>query len=128
MGEHAERTDKNLIDEDLQVKRGVSVDWRRVKDWVVSLIAGILRWVGLIFAAILVLHVIFTVGSANPANGIVSWVRGWAESLSIGFKDLFQPGDAKLQVLVNDGIAAFFWLIVSGIVAKLIRRIGGTVA
>jgi hypothetical protein len=126
MGEHAERTDKNLIDEDSSAKRGASVDWRRVKDQVVGLIAGILRWAGLIIAAILVLHVIFTVGSANQDNGIVSWIRGWADSLSIGFKDLFEPGDAKLRVLVNYGTAAIFWLIVSGIAAKLIRRLGGT--
>jgi hypothetical protein len=81
--------------------------------------------VGLIFAVILVLHIIFTVGSANADNGIVSWVHSWADGLSIGFKDLFEPNDAKLRVLVNYGIAAVFWLIVSAIAAKLIRRIGG---
>lgn len=128
MAEHAERSDNDLAAEESRTKRGSDVDWHRIKDSGVGIVATVVRWVGLIFAAILVLHVIFTVGSANPDNGIVSWIHGWADSLSIGFKDLFEPNDAKLRVLVNYGIAALFWLIVSAIVAKLIRRIFGASA
>lgn len=123
MAEHAEKSDNDLVSEESRTKRGSDVDWRRVKDSGVGIVASVVRWVGLVFAAILVLHVIFTVGSANPGNGIVSWVQGWADSLSLGFKDLFEPNDAKLRVLVNYGIAALFWLIVSAIVARIIRRV-----
>jgi len=125
MAEHAEKSEKNLTEEDSRSKRGVEVDWRKVRDQVVAVVAGIVRWVGLIFAVILVLHVIFVIGSANPENGIVSWVRGWADSLAIGFKDLFEPSDENLRVLVNYGIAALFWLIVSSIAVKIIRRVFG---
>ncbi len=101
------------------------IDWRRTREQGVSVLASIVRWIGLIFAALLVIHVIFTVGSANPDNGIVTFVRGWADSLALGFRDLFTPSDEKLRVLVNYGIAAIFWLVVSGILAKIIRRVGG---
>ncbi|HKS45390.1 MAG TPA: hypothetical protein VJT49_09795 [Amycolatopsis sp.] len=121
MAEHAEDADNHSP----RTERAADVDWRRVKDQGVLLLAGVVRWAGLIFAAILVLHVIFVVGSANPANGIVSWMRGWADTLAIGFKDLFQPDDEKLRVLVNYGVAALFWLIVSSILARIIRRLGG---
>lgn len=123
MGEHAEGSEKNLTEE--PTKRGVDVDWRKVKDQAVALVAGVVRWAGLIFALILVLYIIFTIGAANPSNSIVSWVRGWAEALSIGFKDLFEPSDEKLRVLVNYGIAAVFWLAVSSIAVKIIRRVFG---
>src|SRR5262245_30023406 len=123
MAEHAQESDTDLTDEEPRERRRAEVDWKRVKDSSVGVVATVVRWVGLIFAVILVLHVIFTVGAANPDNGIVSWIRGWADSLSIGFKDLFEPNDAKLRVLVNYGIAALFWLIVSSIVSKLLRRI-----
>lgn len=125
MAEHAEGSENELAETKTHAKSGSDVDWRKIKDTGVGLLAGIVRWVGLIFAVILVLHVIFTVGGANPDNGIVSWVRGWADSLAIGFKDLFEPNDAKLRVLVNYGIAALFWLIVSSIVTRIIRRVGG---
>jgi hypothetical protein len=101
------------------------VDWRKQTGRIVSFLAGLVRWIGLIFAAFLVLHVIFVIGDANQANGIVSFVKSWAESVSLGFKDLFQPSDPKLSVLVNYGIAAIFWLVVSAILAKVIRRVGG---
>ncbi|MDX6551703.1 MAG: hypothetical protein QOH74_191 [Gaiellales bacterium] len=129
MGEHAEPepetkpSDRHDVDRRSVDRR--SVDWRKQGDRVVSVLAGLVRWIGLIFAAFLVLYVVFVVGSANQENGIVSFVKGWAESVSLGFKDLFQPSDPKLSVLVNYGIAAIFWLVVSGIVAKVIRRAGG---
>ncbi|MEQ0559103.1 hypothetical protein ABJI51_08480 [Amycolatopsis sp. NEAU-NG30] len=121
MGEHAESSSA----EETRVSRRAPVDWRQTRGRVASVLASIVRWAGLVFAALLVIHVIFTVGSANPNNGIVSFVRSWADSLALGFGDLFTPSDEKLRVLVNYGIAAIFWLVVSGIVAKVIRRVGG---
>ncbi|MEU4252207.1 hypothetical protein AB0F15_32785 [Amycolatopsis sp. NPDC026612] len=120
MGEHAESSS-----EETRVSRRAAVDWRQTGGKVASVVASIVRWIGLVFAALLVIHVIFTVGSANPANGIVSFVKSWADSLALGFSDLFTPSDEKLRVLVNYGIAAIFWLVVSGILAKVIRRVGG---
>ncbi|MEU4671258.1 hypothetical protein AB0F91_25565 [Amycolatopsis sp. NPDC023774] len=125
MGEHAEQTPEA---ETKPRPKRAEIDWRRTREQAFSFLATLVRWVGLIFAAILVLYVIFTVGEANPDNGIVSFVRSWADGLSIGFKDLFTPSDAKLRVLVNYGIAAIFWLVVSGIVAKILRRIGGGIS
>lgn len=124
MAEHAEKP-KSDVDEDASPRPKRQVPWGRVKDQAVGLIAGIVRWVGLIFALILVLHVIFVVGGANPDNGIVSFVRDWSDGLALGFKDLFEPTDEKLRVLVNYGIAAIFWLVVSSIVTRIVRRIGG---
>ncbi|WP_290055767.1 hypothetical protein [Amycolatopsis solani] len=120
MAEHAESSS-----EETKVSRRAPVDWRRTRGRLASVAASIVRWVGLVFAAFLVIHVIFTVGSANPDNGIVSFVKSWADGLALGFSDLFTPSDEKLRVLVNYGIAAVFWLVVSGILAKVIRRVGG---
>ncbi|QWF81329.1 hypothetical protein [Amycolatopsis sp. CA-230715] len=102
------------------------VDWTKVRGQITGFLAGLVRWVGLIFAAILVLHVIFTIAGANKDNGIVSFIKEWAEPLTIGFKDLFKNDDVKLNVLINYGVAAIFWLVVSAILAKIIRRIGGS--
>ncbi|RSN06071.1 hypothetical protein DMC63_37480 [Streptomyces sp. WAC 05977] len=119
MGEHAE--EKETADQPTRRK----VDWRAGGGRAAGILASVVRWAGLIFAAILVLHVVFMIGEANPENGIVSFVRGWADGLLLGFKDLFMPEDAKLRVLINYGIAAIFWMVVTGILAKIIRRVGG---
>jgi hypothetical protein len=122
MGEHAEVA--NHSGRESHSKRA-DVDRRKIKQSAVGFLAGLARWIGLILAAFLVLHIIFVIGNANAANGIVSFVKGWAEPASLGFKDLFTPSDPKLSVLVNYGIAALFWLTVSAVVANLIRRLGG---
>ena len=95
-----------------------------VRGQIAGILAGLVRWAGLIVVIILVVRVLLTVGGANPANGITSFITSASDPLAWGFKDLFTPGDAKLRVLVNYGIAAIFWLIVSSIIARLIRRIG----
>ena len=87
------------------------------------MVAGVVRWVGVIFALILAVHVVLTVGRANPANGITSFFASWADPLALGFKNLFTPSDEKLRVLIDYGIAALFWLVVSAIVVRLVRRL-----
>ena len=92
---------------------------------VVNVLADIVRWVGVVFAVVLVIHVVLVVGEANPANGITTFVRSFADAVALGFKDLFNKpaDDPKLRVLINYGLAAVFWLVVSGIVSRLLRRL-----
>ncbi|MGI5994226.1 hypothetical protein [Saccharomonospora viridis] len=89
------------------------------------MLSGGVRWVGLVLATVLVLHVIFVVGAGNPDNGIVSFVSEAADVAVIGFKDLFVPEDPKLAVLLNYGIAAIFWLVASSIAVRIVRAVGG---
>ncbi|MEU7475079.1 hypothetical protein AB0A63_03785 [Lentzea sp. NPDC042327] len=91
---------------------------------VVGIVAGILSWVGLALAVVLVVHVVLTVGGANPENPITSTVKAIAEPVSLAFRNLFEPSDAKLRTIVNFGLAAIFWLAVRAIVLKLVRRLG----
>lgn len=97
---------------------------RDVRPRVVNTVATVIRWIGLLFALILVIHVVLTVGNANPANGITSFFADWADPIALGFRNLFTPADPKLFVLINYGIAALFWLIVSNVLVKIIRRFG----
>lgn len=90
---------------------------------VVGVLAGVVRWAGLAFAVVLVVHVLLTVGDANPANGITKFFSSVADPLALAFKDLFTPENAELRVLVNYGLAALFWLIVSSVLSRLIRRL-----
>jgi hypothetical protein len=90
----------------------------------VGVLAGIVRWVGLLIALVLVVHLVLYMGNANPDNAITAFFRGAAEPLSLAFKSLFTPEDVKVGVLINYSIAAVFWLVVSSVAAKLIRRLG----
>ncbi len=100
-------------------------DWHAARDRGVEVLATLVRWVGLAFAVVLVLHVIFVVGEANPDNGIVLFVGDTAERLALGFEDMFVPDDPQLAVLLNHGLAAVFWLVASSLVTRIIRLVGG---
>ena len=90
----------------------------------VGVLATVVRWVGLVFALVLAVHVLLTVGEANPDNGITQFFAATADPLALAFKSLFTPENAQLRVLVNYGLAAMFWLIVSSVLSRLIRRLG----
>lgn len=90
---------------------------------VAAVVADVVRWVGLLFAVVLVVHVLLTVGGANPDNGITQFFDNVAQPLALAFKDLFTPENADLRVLVNYGIAALFWLVLSAIASRMIRRL-----
>jgi hypothetical protein len=82
---------------------------------VITIICGL-------FAAALAAHIVMVLGEANPANGVASFVRGFAAAVSLGFDGLFTPANAKTQVLFNDGLAALVWLGLGAVVTMLIRR------
>ncbi|MDQ3401892.1 MAG: hypothetical protein M3548_00665 [Actinomycetota bacterium] len=91
---------------------------------IAGIVAGLIRWIGLLFALVLVAHIILVMGDANPDNWITGVVRDLADPFALAFKNLFTPEDAKLGVLINYGLAAVFWLVVSSVAAKFIRRLG----
>lgn len=99
-------------------------DPARVRARLVGVLAGLARWAGLLITLVLVVHVVLVMGNANSDNPITGAVRGLAEPLSLAFKSLFTPEDAKLGVLINYSIAAVFWLSVSSVATRLIRRLG----
>jgi hypothetical protein len=90
---------------------------------VVGVVAGAVRWTGLAFALVLVVHVLLTVGRANPDNGITQFFDAVADPLALAFRNLFTPDSHELRVLVNFGLAALFWLVVSSVLSRLIRRL-----
>jgi hypothetical protein len=57
---------------------------------------------------------------ANPANSIVSEVHSWAHSLAGPFDGMFSFHSANVAIAVNWGIAAVVYLLVGGLIARLI--------
>ncbi|MGW3472985.1 hypothetical protein ACWDKQ_31980 [Saccharopolyspora sp. NPDC000995] len=98
-------------------------DLRRARARVAGVLVNVVRWVGTLGAALLVIHVVFTVAGANPDNGITRFVAFWAETLALGFQDLFMPDDPKLAVAVNYGVAALFWLIATSMAVRILRAL-----
>jgi hypothetical protein len=94
--------------------------WNRSRT--VGMICLIINIIGGVFAVVLAANIIMVLGEANPANGVASFVRGFASAVSLGFDNLFTPANAKTRVLFNDGLAAIVWLGLAAVVTMGIRR------
>lgn len=111
---------ENTADTASQRKRSPA----QIRATVVGLLATVIKWIGLLFAVVLVVYILLVIGKANSGNGIYGFFKSWADSVSFGFKDLFTPKDGRLRVLVNYGIAAIFWLVITNVAAKIVTRVG----
>ncbi|MBM7811951.1 hypothetical protein [Saccharothrix algeriensis] len=84
--------------------------------------ARVISGVGVVFALIEVLYILMILFGANQANAFFRFVQQLAEPLALFFPGLFQLDDANLGVIVNYGLAAVFWLVVTGVLARAVAR------
>jgi hypothetical protein len=89
-----------------------------------SLLASVLRVIGLLIVAVLVVYIVLTLLDANPANTFAMAVTDLAEYFNLGLSNLFLPADPKLAVALNYGVAAVIWYVITAVVVRLVRRIG----
>lgn len=73
-----------------------------------------------LFAAIEALYILLIVLGANAANGFFRFLASLAEPLALFFPGLFSTGSYNLDVILNYGLAAVFWLVVGSIIARII--------
>lgn len=105
-------------------RQSSSTPVRGTRTRVAGILAAVIRIVGWLFVLILVAHIALSLGNANPDHGITKFVAYWADRLVLGLRDLFTPADARVKILVNYGLAALIWLVVSSVLARLVRRLG----
>lgn len=84
--------------------------------------ARVVSGIGALFALIEVLYILLILFGANTANAFFQFVQSIAEPLALFFPGLFQLDNQKLEVIVNYGLAAVFWLVVTGLLARLVAR------
>ena len=83
--------------------------------------ARVISGIGALFALIEVVYALMLIFGANQANAFFGFIRSIAEPLALFFPGLFNPGNYDLAVILNYGLAAVFWLVVTGIIARVVR-------
>jgi len=90
----------------------------------VAVVARAILLVASLVFLVIALGILLVVLGANPQNAVVQLVIAAARFLVGPFDGLFTLRDVQLATAVNWGIASFFWLVVGGLLASLLRRIG----
>lgn len=87
-------------------------------------LASLLRFVGLLIVAVLVVFIALTLLDANFANTFAVAVKDLADYFDLGLSNLFLPANPKVAVALNYGVAAVVWSVITSVVVRLVRRIG----
>lgn len=85
--------------------------------------ATVLRFVGLAIVAVLVVHILLTL-LANPQHEVTLLVARAADVFDLGLNNLFLTENAAVGVILNYGVAALLWYLITIVVVRLVRRIG----
>ena len=85
-------------------------------------IARIVNLIARLVAAVLVIAILLVVLEANRANELVEAFLDAGRFLAGPFKDMFDLSRHKVEIAVNYGIAAVVYLLVAGLIARLLRR------
>ncbi|MEU6558453.1 hypothetical protein [Nocardia nova] len=85
--------------------------------------AAIVQTVGGVLALIEVVYILLQIFDANQTNRFFTFVKGLAEPLALFFPGLFTTGSRDWDIIVNYGLAAVFWLVVAGIIARVLARL-----
>lgn len=80
--------------------------------------ARIIVGIGALFAVIEVVYILMNLFGANHSNSFFQFIRSLAEPLALFFPGLFTFANNHLETIVNYGLAAVFWLVVTGIIAR----------
>lgn len=91
-----------------------------------EIVATVVRVVCSVIAAVVVVHAVFVLFEANPANPLVTFARGWRQDFGWFTVDLFRPSDPKIGEAINAALAAVVWVVVGSLVSKLIVRLAPT--
>jgi hypothetical protein len=86
---------------------------------------GVARIVTLVTAAVvglLLVGILLVVLEANKSNEVVKWVLDAARFLAGPLDDVFKLHNHKVAVGVNWGLAALVYLVIGGLIARLLRR------
>ena len=82
----------------------------------------VISGIGVVFALIEILYILMIVLGANQDNAFFRFIRALAEPLALFFPGLFDTGNYNVSVFLNYGLAAVFWLVVTGILARAVAR------
>ena len=101
---------------------------RTAANRVVTLLATAVRVVGALIGAVILLHAVFVLFDANPANPLVQLTEGVRDTFGWFTENLFRMDDENIAEAINDAIAALIYVVLGSLLSKLVLRIAPAAA
>ena len=84
--------------------------------------ARVITGIGALFAVIEVIFILLVLFGANAGNAFYKFIHSIAVPLALFFPGLFTFSNNDWNVIITYGLAAVFWLVVTGIIARFVAR------
>ncbi|MGJ7908921.1 hypothetical protein ACOQFL_20840 [Actinopolyspora sp. H202] len=84
-----------------------------------SALATLLQGVGFLLAVVLVAHTVFVLFDFQAEGQLAQSVARAAEPLALFFPGLIDAPSHVLQVLLDYGLAAMFWMLLGGLLGRI---------
>lgn len=84
-----------------------------------SAVATLISGIGFLLAAILVLHIVFVLFGFPASTELAQSVEQASGGLALFFPGLVHTPNPVSQVLVDYGLAAAFWVLLAGLLARV---------
>ncbi|WP_019855937.1 hypothetical protein [Actinopolyspora mortivallis] len=84
-----------------------------------SAVATLFQGAGFLLAVLLVAHTVFVLFDFQPEGRLAQSVRQAAEPLALFFPGLVDAPTPELQILLDYGLAALFWMLLGGLLARV---------
>jgi hypothetical protein len=84
--------------------------------------ARVITGIGALFAVIEVIFILLNLFGANTTNAFYHFIRSIAVPLALFFPGLFNVHNNDWQTILTYGLAAIFWLVVTGIIARFVAH------
>ncbi|AOS61066.1 hypothetical protein [Actinoalloteichus hymeniacidonis] len=81
-------------------------------------LAGLINAVGFVLAAVLVVNALLVLLNVSTDVEVVQLIGNLSEWLTLWWPGLIPTDNETLQVLVDHGVAALFWVVVAAILAR----------
>jgi hypothetical protein len=101
-------------------RRGGAVRHSRGSGAVMGTLARVVRLIVGIIVLIIVAGIVLVLLKANPTNAIVSGVHDTARWFTGPFDGIFSFHNARVALAANWGLAAAVYMIVGGLIARLL--------
>lgn len=121
-GETAERGRFDRRDDDDRHRGGRRRGGRSGSGGARFAIAKAITTIAAIIATLIVVGIVLVLLKANPANDIVDALREIARFFAQPFDAIFELERRRPEIALNWGIAAVVYLVVAGLIAKLLTR------
>jgi len=86
-----------------------------------GVLSTVINLFGVLTALIMIIRMLLVLAGSTGDNPLFSVVTAWSDLLVLWWGNVVQPQGAPASVIITYALAAVFWLLVTRIVARVLR-------